>query len=119
MHKSLFTVIVLTLALSSELHATTQIPASTVTTIGTYTGVSGALGAYVTFSPAIPGLEGCSNTTGNEVWIDFSSTTQPDGKTLYATILAAFLAGHTVGFGVNTCVQAGQMPLVYRVDVYP
>jgi hypothetical protein len=115
-----FTAMIFTLLapLSGAL-ATTQIPASTITSMGSYTGASGAQGAWVIFSPAIPGLEGCTITAGNQVWIDFSSTAQPDGKTIYATVLAAFLSGHAVGFGVNTCVQAGQMPLVYRVDLYP
>jgi len=99
--------------------AISQVPASTITSMGTYTGTSGATGAWVIFSPAIPSLEGCSNAAGNQVWIDFSSTVQPDGKTLYATVLAAYLSGHTVGFGVSSCVQAGQLPLVYRVDLFP
>jgi hypothetical protein len=98
--------------------AISQVPSSTIMSMGSYTGASGALGAWVIFSPAIPSLEGCSNTAGNQVWIDFSSTAQPDGKTIYATVLAAFLSGHAVGFGVNTCVQSGQIPLVYRVDLY-
>jgi hypothetical protein len=99
--------------------ALSQVPASTITLMGSYTGASGAQGAWVYFSPAIPNLEGCGNTAGNQVWIDFSSTVQPDGKTIYATVLAAFLSGHSVGFGVSGCVDAGQLPLVYRVDVYP
>ncbi len=87
--------------------------------MGSYTGASGASGAYVIFSPAIPSLKGCGNSAGNQVRIDFASTVQPDGKTIYATVLAVFLSGHTVGFGVSGCVDAGQLPLVYRVDVYP
>ena len=100
--------------------ASSQVPASTITSMGSYTGASGGgMGAWVVFTPAIPNLEGCSNTAGNQVWIDFSSTVQPDGKTIYATVLAAFLSGHAVGFGVSGCVDGGQLPLVYRVDLYP
>lgn len=107
------------LAHVSAAFATSAVLAATVTQISSYTGASGALGAYVVFSPAVPGLEGCGNTAGNQVWIDFSSTVQPDGKTIYATVLGAFLTGHSIGFGVNGCVDAGQLPLVYRVDVHP
>lgn len=78
-----------------------------ITTYGVYT-----TGAYIYFSPGIPNLEGCTNAAGNEVWIDFG---QPEGKTLYATVMAAYAAGQKVGFGVSGC--AGQLPVVYRVDV--
>ncbi len=116
----IFTVMIFaSLAPMSAVLAISQVPASTITSMGTYTGASGSQGAWVIFSPAIPSLEGCSNTAGNTVWIDFSSTVQPDGKTIYATVLAAFLSGHAVGFGVTGCVDAGQLPLVYRVDLYP
>jgi len=70
-------------------------------------------------TPAWPGAEGCSNSSGNQVWIDFSGAAQPDGRSLYATVLAAYLAGHTLGFGVTGCGAGGQYPLVYRVDVGP
>ena len=99
--------------------AISQVPASTITSMGSYTGASGGAGAWVVFSPAISNLESCGNTAGNQVWIDFSSAVQPDGKTIYATVLAAFLAGHSIRFGVSSCVDAGQSPLVYRVDLYP
>jgi hypothetical protein len=116
----LFTAMIFaSLAPMSAALAISQVPASTITSMGSYTGASGAQGAWVVFSPAIPSLEGCSNTAGNQVWIDFSSTVQPDGKTIYATVLAAFLSGHTVGFGVSGCVDGDQLPLVYRVDLYP
>jgi len=115
-----FTAIVFaSLAPLSAAIAISQVPASTITSMGTYTGASGSQGAWVIFSPAIPSLEGCSNTVGNQVWIDFSSTVQPDGKTIYATVLAAYLSGHSVGFGVSGCAASGQLPLVYRVDLYP
>ena len=84
---------------------------TTITSYGVY-----ASGAYINFSPAQPGLEGCIYATGNELWIDFA---QPEGKSLYATFLAAVLAGKPVGFGVSGCGDAGQLPLVYRVDVGP
>ena len=119
MMKSFTAMTFASLAPISTALATSQVPASTITSMGSYTGASGATGAWVVFSPAIPGLEGCSNTAGNQVWIDFSSTVQPDGKTIYATVLAAFLSGHAIGFGVGGCADAGQLPLVYRVDVYP
>lgn len=84
-----------------------------------YAGNSGSHGVYIVISPALPGLEGCSVQAGNLIWIDFSSVTEPDGRSLYATVLAAYLSGHTVGFGVAGCDVSGQFPLVYRVDVGP
>ncbi len=98
--------------------ANTQLSGVTIVAYGIYAGNSGALGAYVTFSPAAPGLENCPNTVGNELWIDFSSTTQPDGKSLYATLVSAALAGQTVTFGLAGCGDSGQVPLVYRIDVH-
>ena len=99
--------------------ARTTVPPMTITKVGIYSGASGAEGAYVYISPGIPGLEGCSNSAGNEVWIDFSSTVEPTGKSLYATVMAGWLAGYTVAFEVSGCVAAGQVPLVYNVEIGP
>ena len=96
--------------------AATQVSGVTIVTVGIYVPSGGSQGAYVTFSPANPGLEGCTYSVGNELWID---TTQSDGKALYASVLAASLAGRTVTFGVGGCANNGQVPLVYRVDVWP
>jgi hypothetical protein len=92
---------------------------TTITNIAIYAGSSGATGAVVSFSPAISGLEGCSYTTGNEAWIDFTSTTEPTGKSLYATLLAASLAGRTVTLEVNGCGPGGVLPSVYQVSLTP
>ncbi len=99
--------------------AATQVTGVTITNVSIYMGNSGAQGAYVLFSPAAPGLEGCSNPSGNEIWIDFAAQTSPDGKALYATVLAAYLAGRSMTFGVSGCALSGQVPLIYRVDVQP
>lgn len=96
--------------------AATQVSGVTIVTVGIYTPSGGTQGAYVTFSPANPGLEGCTYNLGNELWID---ATQAEGKALYASVLAASLAGRTVTFGVSGCANSGQVPLVYRVDVWP
>jgi hypothetical protein len=95
-------------------HATTQISGVTVTGISIYMGNSGATGAYVTITPSQSGVEGCS--AGTAVWIDFSVQTAPDGKALYATVLAAYIAGKAVTFGVSGCGYSGH-PQVYRVDI--
>ena len=86
-------------------------------TIGQYASYGGSTnGVYVMFSPAIPGLEGCGNAAGNEVWFDLSV---PANQSMYVTFLSAVLAGRPVGFGVSGCGDAGQLPLIYRVDVGP
>lgn len=93
-------------------HGASVIPLDrTVVYLGSYLN-----GAYAGFSPAMPGVEGCSYAPGNQVWIDWQS--DPNGKTLYATLLAAYHAGHKVGFAVNGCTSSG-LPIVYRVDVSP
>jgi hypothetical protein len=103
---------------SAPASATTQIINVTVTTVSIYTGSSGSTGAQVYFSPAVQGpIEGCTYSQGNIVWIDFASTIQPDGKSLYATVLTALLAGRTVTFGVVGCGNGGQLAAVYRIDV--
>ncbi|MES1189996.1 MAG: hypothetical protein ABUS47_02830 [Steroidobacter sp.] len=106
-------------ALPLTVSAATQVGGVTVTKVSIYSG-STMQGAMVWISPALPdGTESCSYTPANILWIDFSSTTQPDGKSLYATVMSAFLAGHQVTFAVSGCGDAGQHPLVYRVDVLP
>jgi len=99
--------------------ATTQISSITVTGLSIYAGSTSSQGAEVIFSPAMPGIEGCTLPAANVLWIDFSSATPPDGRSLYATVLAAYLAGHTLTFGVGGCALGGQIPVVYRVDVGP
>lgn len=91
----------------------------TVTQVSIYAGSSGAQAGLVVFEPARPGMEGCTYSPGNELWIDFSSTTQPDGKALYTTVLAAYLAGRTLSFEVSGCADGGQLPQVYWVGVGP
>jgi hypothetical protein len=81
------------------------------------TAGGGSTGAYIDITPAHPGLEGCSNTSGNELWIEFSTQTTPNGKDLYATVLAAYLAGRTITFGVSGCGFGGEFPVIYRVDM--
>jgi hypothetical protein len=76
-------------------------------------------GVLVQISPAYPGLEGCSNTAGQFVFIDFSTQTAPNGRDLYAAVLAAFLAGHTVSFGTRGCTSDGSYPVVYGLSVDP
>jgi hypothetical protein len=97
----------------------TQVSA-TVVLVSIYSGAIGVSGAEVTISPALPnGTEGCTYTPANTIYIDFSSTVQPDGKSLYATVLAALLAGKKMTFGISGCSVNGALPLVYRVDVAP
>jgi hypothetical protein len=97
--------------------ATTQV-AGTVVSVSIYSGAIGTTGAEVIISPALPnGTEGCALTPANTLYIDFSSTAQPDGKSLYATVLAALLAGKQMTFGILGCAINGEVPLVYRVDV--
>jgi len=92
--------------------ATTQIaPDRTILQIGSYADLG-----YIVFSPAVPNLEGCSYTTGDQVAVDWS--TNPNNKSIYATALAAYLAGQKVGFGVSGCYSTG-LPLLYRIDVKP
>jgi hypothetical protein len=96
--------------------ASTQV-SGTVQSISIYAGTA-TTGAEVIISPALPnGTEGCSGTPANTLFIDFSSTVQPDGRALYATVLAALLAGKQMNFGVLGCALNGAVPLVYRVDV--
>ena len=92
--------------------ASTQVsPDRTITSIGAY----GNMG-YVVFSPAVPGLESCPYANGDIVYFDWG--TNPDAKTMYATAMAAYLAGQKVGFGVTGCVP-GSAPIAYRIDVKP
>lgn len=93
---------------TSNAFASTQLPLGTVVTgMGAY-----ATGAYIHFAAAMPALEGCS-ATQYELFIDFGST---DGKSMYATALAAFLSGRPLGFGVSGCSPTNTA-MIYRVDI--
>jgi len=61
--------------------------------------------------------EGCAHSSEGYVWIDFSAAGQPDGRSLYATVLAAHLAGQDLGFGLNGC-SSDRWPVVYGVNVF-
>lgn len=104
-----------------------SMPALAATTYGSVTAVkllvfqasSGANpGSLIMFSPAIPDSEGCVKSGQGYAWIDWTSTLQPDGKSLYATVLAAAMAGKQLDLVVGGCSQ-GYYPLVYQVVVYP
>ena len=98
--------------------ANTGVVGVTIQSISIYSGAIGTTGAEVIISPALPnGTEGCALTPANTLYIDFSSTVQPAGKSLYATVLAALLAGKQMTFGISGCAINGEVPLVYRVDV--
>lgn len=75
-------------------------------------------GALFQFTPTTPSdTEGCKYSGQGYVWIDFSSSTQPDGKSLYASLLAAQTAGKLVGFGVSGCSSSGY-PIVYGINIW-
>ena len=69
--------------------ASSRVNGVTVNQLSIYSSPTGNDGVVVYFSPGIPNLEGCTNTAGNALYIDFSYTTQPDSKALYSSLLAA------------------------------
>ena len=94
--------------------ATDGVNGVTISSVTLYAGTT-LPGAIIFFSPAKPGMGGCANASGNAVWIDWSSTVQPDGKALYASLFASYLIGKTVGFGTTGCTSDGY-PIVYGVN---
>jgi hypothetical protein len=88
-----------------------------IASVRIYRGAAAQAG-LVFFSSALQHPEGCITATDNIIYIDFASATEPDGKAIYSTVLAAFLAGRTVQFGVRGCASNGA-PLVYSVEVMP
>lgn len=91
----------------------------TITTLTIYMAAN-TTGALVKFTPANPsGLTGCTYTTGDYVFIDFSATGNPNGRDLYASLLAATMAGKQVDIGTLGCGDGGYYPLAYGVNVYP
>jgi hypothetical protein len=94
---------------------TSQVP----TTVAIYAGTSGTTGVLVTISPAQPStLTGCTDTSGNYVFINFASTVLPTGRDLYASVLAAMFAGQAVSFGTSGCDPTGTYPQAYGVNIY-
>jgi hypothetical protein len=92
----------------------------TITSVQVYVPPQGT-GAIVQFSPAAAspnGFPGCASQNGNSVWIDFSATGSPNGRDLYATVLAASAGGKLVVLGTYGCAANG-LPLVYSIIYYP
>jgi hypothetical protein len=117
-HRGLSIALALGMLVTPTLGVTaTQVSSVQISSVSIYAGTGSTPGAFVIFSPGIPGLEGCSNPAGNELWIDFSSIAQPDGRTLFETVRAANLANRAMSFGVSGCGDNGKVPLIYRVDV--
>ncbi|MCW8877828.1 MAG: hypothetical protein OQK04_03345 [Kangiellaceae bacterium] len=74
--------------------------------------------ASIKFTPADSANYGCSgNSQGSSVIISWAGN--EDMKAMYSTILAAYMAGKTVGFGVQGCLNGyfNETPLIYRVDL--
>jgi hypothetical protein len=93
--------------------------AVTIETATIYMG-SSYPGALVKISPAYPaGLGGCSYTTGNYVFIDFAAQVTPSGRDLYASVVAAFMAGHQVAFGTSGCSSDGAYPRASAINLLP
>ena len=82
----------------------------TVIEVTTYQAPA-AVGVLVKFSPASHNLEGCTYAGGDYAWID---TSQADGKAVYSSLLAAYLAGKTMSIGVHGCTPEGR-PRIYGV----
>ena len=93
--------------------AADQIPTDrTITKIYAYTTY-----AVVRFSPEFSSTQGCTGLAilqNDTLVIDFCAQ-----KVQYATVLAAYLTGKKVGFGVNGCSPnfGNGVPVVYRVEV--
>jgi hypothetical protein len=76
-------------------------------------------GVVVTISPAnLTDVEGCSHSSQGYAWVDYSSQGEPDGKALYATLLAAQIAGKSISLGLNGCASNG-FPMIYAIEVSP
>jgi hypothetical protein len=78
-------------------------------------------GALIQFSPGSASgsdNEGCAESGKGYAWIDWSSSVQPDGKALYTSVLAAYIAGKQIGIGINGC-SSGGYPVVYGINLYP
>jgi hypothetical protein len=73
-------------------------------------------GALIKPSVTFTNGDGCSQSA--DLMIDFSTAEAPDGKALYATALAAHLAGKSVSIGTLGCSSEG-FPLVYGINVQP
>lgn len=71
-------------------------------------------GAMIKPSATFTNGDGCSQSA--DLFIDFSTAEAPDGKALYATALAAHLAGKSVSIGTLGCSAEG-FPVVYGINV--
>lgn len=80
----------------------------TITQISTYDSW-----AAIYITPNYANSQGCT-TSQNKIMVRFQDGTS-DKKIIYSAILAAYLAGKKVSFGLNGCFN--DLPYVYRVDV--
>jgi hypothetical protein len=93
--------IALGIAASHEALAWSGYNQVTIKLLTVYQASQGAgAGALIELPTPFPNdTEGCSQSSHGYAWIDFSSSTQPDGKSVYATVLATRLAGRAIGIG--------------------
>ena len=114
----LATLLAVALSLPTAAFSDTEITPQSVVAVNVYAGTVGQ-GASVKFAPAQPNVEGCPYAAGNLMWIDFSSSVQPDGRVLYGTVLAGVVSGKKLVFSVRGCGNGGQLPFVYAVEIQP
>jgi hypothetical protein len=98
---------------TSQAHAYGGTAWGPITVLSLYRGTV-RTGALIQPSVAFTNADNCSNAAN--LFIDFSTTEAPDGKALYATALAALLAGKSVSIGTLGCSSEGY-PLVYGINV--
>ena len=114
----LATLLAVALSLPTAAFSDTEITPQSVVAVNLYAGTI-AQGAWVKFAPAQLNVEGCPSAAGNLMWIDFSSSVQPDGRVLYGTVLAGVVSGKKLVFSVRGCGNGGQIPLIYAVEIQP
>jgi hypothetical protein len=84
-----------------------------VTMLSIYRGTV-KTGAQLQQSGTFSNVDNCTHPEW--LFIDFATAENPDGKAVYATTLAAQLAGKTVSFGTNGCTSDG-LPIVYGIKL--
>jgi len=90
----------------------------TITRLSIYmTGPS--TGAIITFTPAASSVNNsCSYTGNDDVWIDFSGSGNPNGRDLYATALAAFMAGQQIEVTTTGCAgPSNSVPSITSLSI--
>lgn len=105
----------LALCVASQATSADSWTSSPVTGITTYTAATGSQAAIIFISTPLPaGTEGCTLNPMNVIYLDLSDL---QAKSVYASLLTAWVSQQPVTIGVRGCSSDKAEPLLYSIHL--